>query len=168
MKVLERIVVIVFTTLFWFVADFQIAPSEIYTGLDEKDTVHFTEDWKTVLEKYAQNPEREYWEELPDANFPLTLIDWQIITKPSSGEKYFNKHIIGTIKNNSKKEFSEVKVQFILYNEKGGQIAIVSKGHYKFKPGDVWKFDIPVTDDVEKAKLKGLYILTKELKEHKE
>ena len=168
MKVLEKIVVIVLITLFWFAADFQIAPSEIYKVLDEKDTIHFTEDWKTVLEKYAQNPEREYWEELPDANFPLTLIDWQIITKPSSGEKYFNKHIIGTIKNNSKKEFSEVKVQSILYNEKGGQIAIVSKGHYKFKPGDVWKFDIPVTDDVEKAKLKGLYILTKELKEHKE
>jgi len=44
------------------------------------------------------------------------------------------------------------------------QIAIVSKGHYKFKPGDVWKFEIPVTNDVEKAKFRGLYVPSKEVK----
>jgi hypothetical protein len=32
------------------------------------------------------------------------------------------------------------------------------------KSGSIWRFEIPVTEDVEKAGLKGLYILEKEFR----
>jgi C4-type Zn-finger protein len=92
----------------------------------------------------------------------LTLIDWQLITQPSSGDKYIDKHIVGTVKNDSEKEFSEVRIEFSVYDEQGAQIAIVFSNLYDFKPGGIWKFDIVVTDDVAKAVLKGLYVPSKE------
>jgi hypothetical protein len=76
-----------------------------------------------------------------------------------------DKRVIGTVKNNSKKESSEVKVEFTVYDEVDNQIAIVSSNRYNFKPGDIWKFQIPVTQDVTKAELKGPYIPKKELRE---
>ena len=69
-----------------------------------------------------------------------------------------DKRIIGTVKNNSEKEFSEVKIEFTVYDEEGAQIAIVFSNVYDFKPGSIWKFEIPVTSDVGKAELKGLYV----------
>ncbi len=115
-------------------------------------------------EKYKLCQETEHWEKLTNPNFPLTLSNWRIVTNPGSSDKYIDKRIIGTVKNNSKKEFSEVKVEFTVYDEDGNQIAIVLSNHYDFKPGDAWKFQIPVTEDVERAELKGLYVHSNEKK----
>ena len=68
------------------------------------------------------------------------------------------------MRNDLKTEFSEVKIEFTVYDEEGTQIAVVFSNVYDFKPGAIWKFEIPVTSDVEKAELKGLYVPEKELK----
>jgi hypothetical protein len=87
------------------------------------------------------------------------------VTNPSSNDKYMDKHIIGRVKNTSEWEFSEVKIEFSVYDEKGGQIAIVFSNLYNFKPGSIWRFEILISNDVEKASMKGLYVPSKELKE---
>jgi len=92
------------------------------------------------------------------------LVDWQLVTNPHARDKYMDKHIIGRVKNNSKKEFSEIKIEFVLYDEEGRQIAIVFSNSYDFKPSSIREFDIPVTEDVKKAEFKGLYAPTIELK----
>jgi len=160
----KRILLIGLTILFSFVANAQMAFSEIYKRVDEKGIIYFTEDQKTSFEEYSQNPGKEYWKLLMDPNFPLTLIDWNLLPIPGAKDKYIDKKIIGKVKNNSKRNLSEVRIEFIVYNEKGAQIAIVSQNTYDLKPGEIWNFEMLVTHDVEKAKLKGLYVPAKELR----
>jgi len=163
-KPFERILLIGLTILFCFVGDFQMAFSEIYKGVGEKDTIYFTEDQKTSFEEYGQNPGKEYWKLLMDPKFPLTLIDWKLLPIPGSKDKYVDKRIIGKVKSNSKRNLSEVRIEFTVYDEKGTQIAIVSQNTYDLKPGEIWNFEMLVTHDVGKAKLKELYVPARELK----
>jgi hypothetical protein len=160
----KRILLIGLTILFSFVANAQMAFSEIYKRVDEKGIIYFTEDQKTSFEEYSQNPGKEYWKLLMDPNFPLILIDWNLLPIPGAKDKYIDKKIIGKVKNNSKRNLSEVRIEFTVYNEKGAQIAIVSQNTYDLKPGEIWNFEMLVTHDVEKAKLKGLYVPAKELR----
>jgi hypothetical protein len=114
---------------------------------------------------YSQNPEEESWEQLKGKNLQSVLIDWQLLTNPGASDKYMDKRIIGMVKNNSVREFSELKIEFTVYDEEGAQIAIVFSNFTNLKPGSIWKFEIPVTSDVGKAELKGLYIPARKLKE---
>jgi hypothetical protein len=141
-----------------------MAFSEIYKGVGEKGIIYSVEDHKTSFEKYSQNPEIEYWKLLTNPDFPLILIDWQLIPIPESKDEYVDKQIIGKVKNNSKGNLSEIKIEFTVYNEKGTEIAIVSQKTYDLKLGGIWKFKILVTRDVKKAKLRGLYVPAKRLK----
>jgi len=137
---------------------FQLAHAEGFRREDTKGILHFTPDHEMMRKKYNLCQETERWEELKNRNFPLTLIDWQLVTNPGSSDKYMDKRIIGTVKNNSENGFSEVKIEFIVYDEEGAQIAVVFGNVYDFKPGRIWKFEIPVTSDVGRAELKGLYV----------
>ncbi len=80
--------------------------------------------------------------------------------QPKLYRQIYEQKVVGTVKNNSKKAFSVVKIEFIVYDEDGNQIAIVSSNHYDFKPDGIWRFEIPVTEDVKKAEFKGLYVLS--------
>ena len=91
-----------------------------------------------------------------DPNFPLTLIDWELTSIQGTEDKY-DKILIGKVKNNSKGNLSEVRIEFTVYDEKGTQIAIISQNTSNLKPGGIWNFALLVTHDVVKAKLKGLY-----------
>lgn len=163
MQAVKRIATGVSTVIFCSLLILQLASADFSNWKDEKGIVHFKQN-KAIPQRYSQNLEGEYWEELKNQNFPLALIDWQLITNPRSSDKYMDKRITGTVRNNSETEFSEVKVEFIVHDEEGGQIAIVSSNVYDFKPGGIWKFEISVTSDVGKAELKGLYVPSKEIK----
>jgi len=126
--------------------------------------IHFSQDRETSFEEYSQNPGKEYWERLMDPNFPLALIDWKLTSIQGTEDKY-DKKLIGKVKNNSKGNLCEVRIEFTVYNDKGAQIAIVSQNSYDLKPGGIWEFALLVTHDVGKARLKGLYCVpAKELK----
>ncbi len=58
----------------------------------------------------------------------------------------------------SKKKFCEVRIEFKVCDEEGNQIAVVSNNYYDFKPDGIWRFQIPVTEDVTGAELKGLNV----------
>ncbi len=99
-----------------------------------------------------------------DPNFPLTLIDWELTSIQGTEDKY-DKKLIGKVKNNSKGNLSEVRIEFTVYDEKEVQIAIISQNTYDLKPGGIWNFALLVTHDVGKARLKGLYCVpARELK----
>jgi len=149
MKILEKKTAIIgLAILFWSFAPF----SEIYSEVNGER-----------LEGYSQYRGTQYWEEITHRNFPLDHIDWQVVSNARSRDKYKDKHIIGTVENKSSIKFSEVKIEFTVYDVKGNQIAIVSSNLYDFEPGHTWKFEILVTGDVEKADFRGLYVPAKEL-----
>jgi hypothetical protein len=164
MRAVKQIATAVLTVIFSLLLISHTAFSNFYGRTDDQEIFHYPCN-RLILEEHSQNPEGEYWENLKGSNFPLTLMDWQLVTKLGSRDKYMNKRVVGTVRNNSNQEFSEVKVEFTVYDEQGNQIAIVFSDHYDFKPGGIWKFQIPVTEDVGKAELKGLYIPEKELRE---
>jgi hypothetical protein len=160
MQVKGKITMVLSTTLFGSLLIFQLTPADFSRNVYDRGIAHF-ERCESTPERYSQNSEKEYWEKFANPNFPLTLIDWQLVTSPQSGDKYMNKVIIGKVKNNSKEEFSAVKIEFTVYDEEGTQIAVVFSNVYDFKPGHIWKFEIPVTSDVGKAELKGLYVASR-------
>jgi hypothetical protein len=131
---------------------------------DSNGIVLFAPDYKWIRGKYDLWRETERWEKLTNPNFPLTLTEWRLVTNPGTSDKYVNKRIIGTVKNNSNEEFSEVKIEFTVYDEEGAQIAVVFSNVYDFKPGSIWKFEISVTSDVGKSEFNGLYVPMEELK----
>jgi hypothetical protein len=157
MQAVKRIATGVPTVIFCSLLILQLAPADSSKAVYDKGIVHF-EQYESTPERYSQNPEKEYWEKLKNPNFPLTLTDWRLVTNPRSSGKYMDKRIIGTVKNSSEKQFSEVKIEFMVFDEEGNQIAIVFSNFYNLKPRGIWKFEIPVTTDVGKAELKGLYI----------
>jgi hypothetical protein len=143
---------------------FESALADFPRTMDGKEITHL-EHPQSTPQKYSQNPEGESWEQLTGKSLQSLLIDWQLITNPESIDKYMDKRIIGTVKNNSEREFPELKIEFTVYDREGAQIAIVFSDFANLKPGGIWEFEIPVTSDVGKAELKGLYIPSRELKE---
>jgi len=60
---LKRIAVIFFTIMFGLLLHSQSAQTEIYKWIDEKGTVHFTEDPETIPERYRENVKSRTTEE---------------------------------------------------------------------------------------------------------
>ncbi len=167
MQAIRKTAVAAFAFTFCSLLFFQLAPADFPKAVYDKGIINF-EQYESTPERYSQNLERECWEKLTNQNFPLTLTVWRLVTNPRSSDRYVDKRIMGTVENNSKKEYSEVKIEFTVYDEEGGQIAIVFSNVYNLKPNSIWKFEIPVTSDVGKAELKGLYVPAKEPEELQE
>ena len=163
MQETAKIAVAVSTVICCSLLIFQLAFADFSKGVDDKGIVDL-KHYETISEKYGQNLEGEYWEQLTNRNFPLALIDWRLVSNPGSSNKYMDKHIVGTVKNNFEEEFSEVKIEFTVYDEEGAQIGTVFSNLYDFKPGGIWKFEIPVTSDVGKGEFNGFYVPMEELK----
>jgi hypothetical protein len=163
MQAVKRIATGVPTVIFCSLLILQLASADFSKGKDEKGIVHF-KHYESISERYGQDPEEKHWQELKNRNFPLALIEWQLVTNLGSSDKDMDKRIIGTVKNNSKAEFSEVKIEFTVYDEEDVPIGTVFSNLYDFKPGGIWKFEISVTSDVGKAEFNGLYVPLKEIK----
>lgn len=136
---------------------FQLAYGNYSKRGDDKGLMFFT-PYAAKPENYSQNPEREDWEKLTGRNPPLTVVGWRLVVNPNSSEQYMDKRIVGSVKNNSEKKFSEIKIEFMVFDEEDNQIGIVFDTLYDFKPGAIWEFEIPATSDVGKAELKGIYV----------
>ena len=82
----------------------------------------------------------------------LTVIDYKFGTA-----EFGRKVIVGTLKNNSDKQYSFVQVQFNLYDESGAQVGSTIDVVHNFEPHGTWKFEAPVTEDnATRVKLKGV------------
>jgi hypothetical protein len=154
----RKLLLVLSVLIFCLLQISQLAHEEGFRREDSREIIHIAPNHEVIKEKYNLCQETERWEKLANPKFPLTLIDWQLVINRGSSDEYMDKRIVGTVKNNSKEEFSEVKIEFTVYDEEGAQIALVFSNVYNFKPGRIWKFEIPVTSDVGKAELKGLYV----------
>ena len=63
MEAMQKMAVIIITILLGLLLIFQIAHAEIYKWVDEKGTVHFTEDPSTIPEKYQDKIKSRQTEE---------------------------------------------------------------------------------------------------------
>lgn len=76
--------------------------------------------------------------------------DWKV------GE-FGNKYLVGTVKNNSDKQYSYVQVEFNLYDESGVQVGSTFANVNNLEPYGTWKFEaIVIEDNATRAKLKGV------------
>ena len=166
MQATRKIALAVCTIAFCSLSIFQLAFADLPGKVEDKRLIHFKSN-EVRPKKFCQNPETEDWEKLTSTNSPLSLVDWRLVVNPRSSDQYMDKRIVGSVKNNSEKKFSEVKIEFTVFDEEGSQIGIVFSSYYDLKPGRIWKFEVPVTSDVGKAELKGLYVPRKELGEIK-
>ena len=151
------------SVVFCLILGFQITFAEIYGLVEQKEAILFAENYRTAFEEHSQNQTTE-WQELKNPTFPLSLTNWELVTNPSASDKSMDKMIVGRVKNNSKREFPEVRIEFIIYDEEGHQIAIVRSSLHDFKGQETRALKIPVTHDVEKASFNGLYVRSTEVK----
>lgn len=76
--------------------------------------------------------------------------DWKV------GE-YGTKYLVGTVKNNSDKQYSCVTVEFNLYDESGAQVDSTFAIVNNLEPYGTWKFEaMVIKDKATRAKLKGV------------
>ena len=76
--------------------------------------------------------------------------DWKV-------DEFGNKYLVGTVKNNSDKQYSYVQVEFNLYDESGAQIGTTFANVNNLEAHGTWKFEAIVTEDkATRAKLKGV------------
>jgi hypothetical protein len=116
-EILERIMLIVLPVAFCFIVGSQIISAEIYRKTEEKETIAFAGNYRTAFEQYSQNQITE-WQKLKNPTFPLSVLNWELVTNPSASDKSMDTMIVGRVKNNSKREFPEVKIEFIIYDER--------------------------------------------------
>lgn len=82
----------------------------------------------------------------------LSVVDWEFV----KGD-FGTKRIIGTIKNNSSKEYSYVQVEFNLYDSNDNQVGSALANVNNLEPHGTWKFEAVVIEaNAKKAKLKGI------------
>jgi hypothetical protein len=69
----------------------------------------------------------------------------------------FMRYIVGTVKNNSKKQYSYVQVEINLYDESGNQIGSTLDNINNLEPGATWRFKaIVIEEDAAKYKIKDV------------
>lgn len=82
----------------------------------------------------------------------FTVVNW----KWKTGE-YGNRYIVGTVKNNTNKQYSYVQIEFNLYDKSGAQVGSTMDNINNLEPQGTWKFEAIVMEDkATQAKLKGV------------
>ena len=65
--------------------------------------------------------------------------------------------VVGTAKNNTKKQYAYVQVEFNLYDDTGAQVGSTIANINNFEAGGTWNFEAPVLETrATQAKLKGI------------
>lgn len=59
----------------------------------------------------------------------------------------FGGYIVGTVKNNTKKQYKYVQVEINLYDKDGNQVGSTMSNVNNLEPGATWKFKAPVFEE---------------------
>lgn len=71
--------------------------------------------------------------------------------------EYGNRYIVGSVRNNTNKQYSYVQVEFNLYDESGAQVGSAMTNVNNLEPSGIWKFEAVVMEDsATKAKFKDV------------
>lgn len=70
---------------------------------------------------------------------------------------YGNRHIVGTVKNNTDKEYKYAQISFSLYDSSGAQIGTAWANISNLEAGGIWKFEaIILKESADTVKFKGI------------
>jgi hypothetical protein len=82
----------------------------------------------------------------------LTLENYDFITK-----EYGNKFVVGTVKNNTNKEYKYAQISFALFDSSGAQVGTSWANITNLESGGTWKFEaLAYAKDAVTAKFKGI------------
>ncbi len=71
----------------------------------------------------------------------LELVDSKVI------RENYTRYIVGTIKNNSDKEFSYAQVEINIYDKSGAQVGSTLANTNNLESNGIWKFKAPIIED---------------------
>ena len=82
----------------------------------------------------------------------LELIGYEIST-----DEFGSNMIVGTVKNNSGKQYSYAQIEFNLYDSDGNQIGSTFDNINNLEPNKVWKFSAVILEEnFSEVKFKGI------------
>lgn len=82
--------------------------------------------------------------------------DLEIIESKTESDS-FTRYIVGTVKNNSKKQYSYVQIEINLYDKSGNQVGSTFDNLNNLEPGATWRFKaIILEDNAASYKIKGV------------
>jgi hypothetical protein len=115
-----------------------VGHGEVFKYVDEKGTVHFTEDPSTIPEKYRDKVKaRDLDESDPYTPFPL---EWGNVVRDERGSQ--RQYIVGSVTNKTTREFSFLTLDFSVYDSYGIEISVESFTARRFQAGETRGFEI--------------------------
>lgn len=74
----------------------------------------------------------------------------EVIESKSENDKY-SRYVVGTVKNNTNKEYGYVQVEINLYDESGAQVGSTLANANNLEAGGTWKFKAPILEESAKT-----------------
>lgn len=71
----------------------------------------------------------------------------EVIEAKAERDEFGAIYIVGTVKNNTKKQYSYVQVEINLYDKNGNQLGSTLDNVNNLEPGGTWRFKAPVLED---------------------
>lgn len=110
------------------------AYAEIYKWVDEKGSIHFTEDPSTIPEKYRENIQRRSLEE--DRTLEKSKLSKPLLFEFTIKTEYLGlKYIVGHMVNNTNTLIRSADMEVNCYDENGVQIESVTVFSRNLEPG---------------------------------
>jgi asparagine N-glycosylation enzyme membrane subunit Stt3 len=81
--------------------------------------------------------------------------DLEVIDHNAQNDEYV-KYIVGTVKNNTTKQYSYVQVEINLYDASGAQVGSTLANANNLEPNGTWKFKAIATEDFATYKIKDV------------
>lgn len=90
------------------------------------------------------------------AQEPAKKSNLEVIESSIQKDGYIS-YIVGSVKNNSSKQYSYVQVEINLYDNSGAQVGSTLANANNLEPGAIWKFKAVVTEEnATKYKIKDI------------
>jgi hypothetical protein len=115
-QAIGKIAAAVLPIIFFSFLILRLARADLFEWVNEK---RIAPNARYEATSNSENTDWRYLEGVEIGNLPL-IINWPPDTNSGSSDKYMDKQIVETSKNNWKKEFYEVKIEFTVYDEGGG------------------------------------------------
>lgn len=138
--------------------------AEIYKWVDDKGTVHFTEDPATIPEKYKDSVKQRATEERGQPNQPSESVSVEQIrekmrksSKPvpvmlELAEGYYKlKYVHGYMMNNTERLIRSVMMEINCYDERGTMVDRALIGVNNLEPGVLAEFKNSIVDSRTKT-----------------
>jgi|LDZS01.1.fsa_nt_gi hypothetical protein len=78
---------------------------------------------------------------------PTEKPELEVVETNIEKDQFGNRYVVGTVKNNTDKEYSYVQVEINLYDDAGTQVGSTMTNANNLEPGGTWKFKAPILEE---------------------